>query len=101
VAPLPLSGWSNGRLGRHCVACRTLDLEPLYVSGSVRAASLGLVASENLRAVKVTAIGNRFELIRLQNSLRLLGNICKLCPIRAASCVAIRWCSVSTSTRTL
>lgn len=42
-----------------------------------------LVTREDLQAVEVAAIGDGFELIRLQNRLRLLGDIRKLCPIRA------------------
>ena len=39
---------------------------------------------KDLRAAEVAAIGNGVEIVGLQNSLRLLGNIGKLCPIRAA-----------------
>src|ERR1700676_38099 len=43
----------------------------------------GLVAREDLQAAEVAAIGNGFERLSLQNTLRLLGHIGKLCPISA------------------
>jgi hypothetical protein len=43
-----------------------------------------LVAFKDLRSAEVSAIGNHLERLSLQDSLRLLGNISKLRPIRAA-----------------
>src|SRR6476659_6076210 len=41
----------------------------------------GLVAREDLRAAEVAAIGNSLERLSLENTLRLLGHVGKLCPI--------------------
>src|SRR6516164_6617172 len=48
----------------------------------------GLVASEDLPATEVAAIGNRFEFLDAERRLRLASDVCELCSIRTI----IRYC---------
>jgi hypothetical protein len=50
---------------------------PSPISGFGSVAVMPARDTRDLRAVEVVAIGNSFECLRLQNSLRLLGDIGK------------------------
>src|SRR5262245_48508061 len=85
AARRPGNGRRPRRQDRRSPACRSGHpiLRPMLAAWQ-RHRDAGFVTRKDLRAVEVAAIGDGFEHLCLQNSLRLLGDIGKLCSIRAA-----------------
>src|SRR5262245_33106929 len=85
----PLASWTAigillGQIDEVLLAEAPLRLGPRRQRLRQRHRDARRVAFKDLRAAEVSAIGNGLERLSLQDSLRLLGNVSKLRPIRAA-----------------